>query len=156
MEDSIFFHLKPRAAHNVAWIDTWLVGPDGAYSDFELTEWRMRAISSMYPEVGTTDPGPRPTSFTLPAHYDHDPEFLAAIALLHTCGPESVRHTEVNTNAHTRAQALEIFQLASDLLATSAISPDDVEDDDETGGIYCEELDVTFRPHPVGGVLPVQ
>lgn len=107
-----------RSERNVQWVREYLHAP---FFRLVMTPERMAAMRAAYdddtvPHNIVRNPPKVGSLFTVPI-LPGDFTFTAAIALLHVCGPEAIRKSQIDTRNHDPVQSSMTFCIASLMIA---------------------------------------
>jgi phage terminase large subunit-like protein len=129
-----------RSRRNAAWIERHLRVPEGKLvgSQVKLTPDQVAWLSKIYDT---------PTSLfilTLPRK-NGKTAFLAMILLLHLCGPEAKRNSQLYSAAQSRDQAAILFKLAAKMVRMSPDLAAYVKIRDTIKELECFELGTIYK-----------
>lgn len=129
-----------RGARNIQWIETYCRIPEGKFvgQPVRLRSWQRKIILGIYDS-------PTRRAIISFGRKNAKTTLSAFLLLLHLCGTESRRNSQLYSAAQSRDQAAILFGLAAkivrmspDLLAVVGIR-------DSAKQLYCEELGTLYR-----------
>lgn len=129
-----------RSKRNTAWIEEHLRVPEGKFvgQPIKLTDEQKRWIAKLYDT---------PTSLfilSLPRK-NGKTAFLAMILLLHLCGPEARRNSQLYSAAQSRDQAAILFKLAAKMVRMSPDLSAYVKIRDTIKELECFEIGTVYK-----------
>lgn len=129
-----------RSERNAAWIETYCRVPEGKLvgQPVRLTDHQRDWLRRIYDS---------PTSLfilTLPRK-NGKTAFLAMILLLHLCGPEAKRNSQLYSAAQSRDQAAILFKLAAKMVRMSPDLSAYVKPRDTIKELECTELGTVYK-----------
>lgn len=132
---------RSRAARNIAWIETHCLVPEGkdVGRPLKLREWQKTELRKIYDNPA----GTRMAIISF-AKKNGKTSLAACLLLLHLCGPEARRNTQLPSTAQSRDQAAVVFDLASKMVRMSpALSPN-VVIRDTVKQLHCPDLGTLY------------
>lgn len=131
---------ETRAERNIRWIEAHCIIPDGrdVGKPTKLREWQKVIFRGIY------DQRTRHVIISL-ARKNSKTASSAFLLLLHLCGPEARRNSELYSTALSRDQAAIIFKLASKMVRMSPSLREFVTVRDTVKELYCPELGTLYR-----------
>jgi phage terminase large subunit-like protein len=109
---------KGRAARNIAWIENYCLTPDGDFvgRPIKLRPWQRDILRMIYDNPD----GTRQAIISMPRK-NGKTALIAFLLLLHLCGPEAKKNSQLYSAAQSRDQAATVFKLAAKCVR---LSPD--------------------------------
>lgn len=105
-----------RAGRNIAWIESYCITPDGDFvgRPVKLREWQREILRMIYDNPH----GTRQAIISMPRK-NGKTALISFLLLLHLCGPEAKKNSQLYSAAQSREQAATVFKLASKVVRQS-------------------------------------
>jgi phage terminase large subunit-like protein len=129
-----------RSARNIRWIERHLHIPEGKFvgQKVKLTEEQKSWMVQIYDT-------PTRTFILSMGRKNAKTSFSAFLLLLHLCGPEQRRNSQLNSAAQSREQAAILFSLAAKMVRMSPDLNDIVKIRDSAKQLHCPDLGTLYR-----------
>lgn len=129
-----------RGQRNIAWIEAHCFIPEGKFTGkpVKLTQVQKRWIRGIYDT-------PTRTFILSIARKNAKTAFSAFLLLLHLCGPEFRRNSQLYSAAQSRDQAAILFSLAAKIVRMSPDLNGVVTIRDTAKQLLCPELGTVYR-----------
>lgn len=128
-----------RARSNIDWIERELVIPDGILigQQFKLREWQKKIIRGIYET-------PTRRAIISFGRKNGKTSLAACLLLLHLCGYEARRNSELYSSALSRDQAAILFRLAAKMVRLAPRLQNLVTIRDTVKQLYCPQLGTLY------------
>lgn len=132
---------KSRAERNIAWIESHCLVPEGkdVGRPLKLREWQKVELRKIYDNPA----GTRMAIISF-AKKNGKTSLAACLLLLHLCGPEARRNTQLPSTAQSRDQAAVVFDLAAKMVRMSPALDPYVVIRDTVKQLHCPELGTLY------------
>ncbi len=129
-----------RGDRNIAWIEGYCKIPEGpdVGEPVRLRDWQRKIIKGIYDT-------PTRTAIVSFGRKNSKTTTAAFLLLLHLCGPEAKRNSQLFSAAQSRDQAAVLFALAAKMVRLSVDLNSVVTVRDTTKQLYCAELGTLYR-----------
>lgn len=129
-----------RSSRNIAWLESFCRIPEGKLvgQPLKLTAEQKQWVRDIY------DSPTRVFILTM-GRKNAKTAFAAFLLLLHLCGPESRRNSQLYSTAQSRDQAALLFALAAKIVRMSPDLAQYVTVRDTAKQLHCAELGTTYR-----------
>lgn len=129
-----------RSTRNIEWIETYCRIPDGKFvgQPVRLRPFQKKAIREIY------DTPTRQCILSF-GRKNAKTTLSAFLLLLHLCGPEARRNSQLNSAAQSRDQAAIVFELAAKIVRMSPDMSGAVGVRDAAKELYCPELGTKYK-----------
>jgi phage terminase large subunit-like protein len=131
-----------RAQRNIDWIEKHCIVPEGALvgQPFRLREWQRDELRKIY-----DNPHGTRTAIISFGRKNGKTALVAALLLLHLCGPEAKVNSQLYSTAMAKEQAAVLYNLAAKMIRLSTTLSDFVRCLDSTKVLLCEQLGTMYR-----------
>ncbi|NIR49993.1 terminase [candidate division KSB1 bacterium] len=131
-----------RAERNIIWIQKHCRIPEGrdVGKKVELRPWQKKWVKEIY-----DNPHGTRTAIITIGKKNGKTSFVAFILLLHLCGPEHRKNSQIHSTALSRDQAAVIFELAAKIIRLSPTLKKHVIPGDSAKSLRCEKLGTFYR-----------
>jgi phage terminase large subunit-like protein len=131
---------RSRAERNIRWIESVCRIPEGKYAGqpVKLTADQKRWLTRIYDS-------PTRTFILSMGRKNAKTAFSAFLLLLHICGPEARRNSQLYSTAQSRDQAAILFDLAAKIVRMSASLREYVTVRDTAKELACGELGTKYK-----------
>lgn len=131
-----------RAERNIRWLEKHIRIPEGQYvgQPLKLAEFMKDDIRAIY-----DNPHGTRRAIISRGRKNAKTTESAMILLLHICGPEAKRNSQLLSAAQSRDQASILFELAAKMIRMSPILSAYAEPKDSGKRIICRELGIVYR-----------
>jgi phage terminase large subunit-like protein len=131
-----------RGERNIEWIETFCRVPEGRLvgKPMTLRPWQRREILKIYDNPA----GTRMAILSF-GKKNGKTALVAALVLLHLCGPEAIPNTQLPSTAQSRDQASVLFGLASKMVRMNPDLKDCCTIRDSAKQIECDELGTLYK-----------
>lgn len=130
-----------RAERNIAWIETHCVIPEGkdVGKPVVLREWQRDEIRKIYDNPA----GTRQAIISFPRK-NGKTALIGFLLLLHLCGPEAKRNSQLYSAAQSKEQAAVVYKLAAKVVRQSPSLNEFVIPRDTVKELFCPELGTLY------------
>lgn len=128
-----------RSCRNIWWVEQHCIVPDGKLQGqpIELRDYQLKLFRRIYDQ-------PTRRGIVSFARKNAKTAIAAIIVILHLCGPEARRNSELYSSAMSRDQASILFRLASKMIRLNIKLRNAVVIRDTTKQLYCPELGTLY------------
>lgn len=134
--------VQTRGERNIAWIERYCMVPEGKDigKPMRLRAWQKRDIKKIYDNPF----GTRMAILSF-GKKNGKTALAACLLLLHLCGPEAIRNTQLPSTAQSRDQAAVLFSLAAKIVRQSPDLDDNLTIRDSLKQIECPDLGTLYK-----------
>lgn len=131
-----------RGCRNIAWVETHCVIPEGkdVGKPVWLRSWQKSDLRKIY-----NNPHGTRTAIISFGKKNAKTSLAAFLLLLHLCGPEARRNSQLPSTAQSKDQAAVLFGLAAKIVRMSPVLSSYVTVRDTVKQLYCRELGTLYR-----------
>ncbi|KKL87230.1 hypothetical protein LCGC14_1936800 [marine sediment metagenome] len=131
-----------RGNRNIKWIEDYCHIPEGrdVGKRVRLRVWQKREIRRIYDNPARTR-----TAILSFARKNAKTTLAAFLLLLHLCGPEAERNSQLLSTAQSREQAAVLFELAAKIVRMSPDLHQAIGIRDHAKQLYCKDLGTEYR-----------
>lgn len=131
-----------RGERNCRWIETHCRIPEGRFvgQPVKLRPWQKREIKKIY-----DNPHGTRRAIVSFGRKNAKTTLAAFLLLLHTCGPEAVPNSQLNSAAQSKEQAAILFKLAAKIVRLSPTLNPVVVIRDTIKELFCPELGTLYK-----------
>lgn len=132
-----------RAERNIAWIEEWCRIPDGrdVGQPVRLRDWQKEILRRIY----DNPKGPTRRAIISFGKKNAKTSLSAFLVLLHLCGHEARRNSQLPSTAQSKEQAGTLFKLAAAVVRLNPDLEEVVTVRDTVKEIYCEDLGTLYK-----------
>jgi phage terminase large subunit-like protein len=131
-----------RAERNIEWIETHCRIPEGkdVGKPVRLRDWQKRELRKIY-----DNPNGTRRAIVSFGRKNAKTTLAAFLLLLHTCGPEAIPNSQLNSAAQSKDQAAILFKLAAKVVRLSPTLHPVIVIRDTIKELYCPELGTLYK-----------
>jgi phage terminase large subunit-like protein len=131
-----------RAENNIRWVEKYCRIPDGkdVGKAVRLRPWQKRLLKRIYDNPA----GTRRAIISF-GKKNAKTTFAAFLLLLHLCGPEARRNSQLNSGANSKEQAAVLYKLAAKIVRMSPELASVVVPRDTIKELFCPDLGTLYK-----------